>query len=150
MGATYWTNYLANKTVSAKVSAIIDSGIFTISYVNPFLKLPILTYSNIALLSLATDEKGSGLPDLILQCINDNKLPINEFYLCLNTANLAKYLSVPTLFIQSSYDPVNHYYNLIGSSDKLCLNDEDFVQSLQDCSERERKAIEDLRLQLLK
>ena len=61
MGAAYWVNYLAEKTVSAEVSTILDSGVYLFDYINPFLQIPITAYGNAAVLLLATEGIGLGV-----------------------------------------------------------------------------------------
>ena len=65
---------------------------------------------------------------------------------CLDLTNLASYITVPTFFIQSPYDPTLALYLFQGG---ITCSVAYASEALDDCSSTQRKYLEDLRIRVL-
>lgn len=133
MAVYYWSNYLYDRSQNKQVYSVPDSGLFLISYVNPFTGTKLEDYL-INLLKLMDGDVSPAVPECE---------PISDPMECFNANRIAPYLRSPFFVIESQYDlwSIENILQLKCAGSKL--------GTLTKCNQTEVKAIEDYRTALL-
>ena len=109
--ATFWVEYLADKAVTSQVRLIPDSGVYPFDYLVPTLGgVNAVEQATLAFANLVINP--TFFPPIIAACMTATG---KSFAACMDISNLVEYLTVPSFFIQSPYDPTLALYILQGA-----------------------------------